>query len=165
MNIYNHTLKKPEIEFTDLDQAYQIHFIKEYIIAFILFALSIIVCILIKEYWYIAFCVLIMAAYCIYLFLQIYRSLTNRVLVIDGVCIDVSRKESTLFNSKDFASRTCKITIRTDDNMLISMPVPYSSDYKTGVTVRIYANDGTINQLNLNTYTVINPIYMHILAN
>ena len=29
--------------------------------------------------------------------------------------------------------------------------------------VRVYADEGSISQLNQNTYTIINPIYMHVL--
>ncbi len=156
---------KKVITFKELDVAYQNHFIKEYALAGILFIGSLVICILIKQYLYIIGCLLILAGYCIYLYSQIYRSLTNRILVIDGECIDMTKKENFILGSKDMASKTAKITIKTDNGILITQDVPYASNYKTGSKVRIYANENTLSQINQNTYTVINPVFMHILAN
>lgn len=153
------------LTFKELDMAYQNHFIKEYALAFALFIASLIICILIKQYLYILGCLLILAGYCLYLYSQIYKSLTNRVLVIDGECIDMTKKENFILGSKDMASKTAKISIRTQNGILLTQDVPYASNYKSGVKVRIYANENTLSQINQNTYTVINPIFMHILAN
>lgn len=162
---FKNKLKNTDIKFKDLDVAYQNHFIKEYVLAGCLFILAIIVCILINQYIYILGCVAILAGYSVYLYYQIYKSLTDQVLVIDGECVDIIKKENSFFGSKDVAAKTAKITIKCENEILITQDVPYSSNYKTGVTVRIYANEGTVSQLNQNTYTVINPIFMHILAN
>lgn len=158
------TFEKPEISFKELDIPYQNHFIKEYILAAGLFIIAVILCVLIKEYLYILGCFIGLAAYGLYLYWQIYKSLTNKVVVIDGKCTDVQKKENGLLKSTMFSSKTAKITIKTENGILITQDVPYSSAYKTGETVRIYANEGTLNQLNANTYTVINPIFMHVLA-
>lgn len=156
---------KTELKFKDLDTAYQNHFIKEYVLAGCLFVIAVIICIAIKQYLYILGCLLILAAYCLYLYSQIYKSLTDKVLVIEGECIDINKKENSFLGSKDVAAKTAKITVKCANGTLLTQDVPYASDYKTGVTVRIYANEGTISQINQNTYTVINPIFMHILAN
>jgi len=157
--------KEKVLTFKELDVAYQNHFIKEYALAGVLFIASLITCILIKHYFYILGCILIFAGYCLYLYLQIYRSLTDRILVIEGECIDMTKKENFILGNKDMASKTAKITLKTKDGILITQYVPYASNYKTGSLVRIYANENTLSQINQNTYTVINPVFMHILSN
>ena len=156
---------KKVITFKELDVAYQNHFIKEYALAGVLFIGSLVICILIKQYLYIIGCLLIFAGYCLYLYSQIYKSLTDKILVIEGECIDMTKKENFILGSKDMASKTAKITIKTQNGILITQDVPYASNYKTGSMVRIYANENTLSQINQNTYTVINPVFMHVLAN
>lgn len=157
-------LNKPKLRFSDLDAPYQNHFIKEYALAGVIFVSATIICILIKAYLYILFCFLIFMGYALYLYWQIYLSLTNKILVIDCKCTDIEKKEHSLFSSKDFVSKTCTISLEDNKGHKFTQPIPFSSEYKIGDTVRIYANERSISQINKNTYTVINPIFMHCLA-
>ena len=166
MNIKSFKLKKPELSFSDLDTPYQYHSIKELIFTSIGFLVAAIFFILIKEWLYILFAFLVAAGYALYVLWQIYKSLSNRVLVVDAKCVDLERKENKLFGalSKDATtSKTCTLILENDDGIKFTQPVAFSSSYKTGDTVRIYADEGSISQLNQNTYTIINPIYMHVL--
>ena len=166
MNINSFKLKKPELSFSDLDTPYQYHFIKELIFTGIGFLVAAIFFILIKEWLYILFAFLVAVGYALYVLWQIYKSLSNRVLVVDAKCVDLERKENKLFGalSKDATtSKTCTLILENDDGIKFTQPVAFSSSYKTGDTVRIYADEGSISQLNQNTYTIINPIYMHVL--
>lgn len=166
MNIERFKLKKTELSFSDLDTTYQYHFIKELAFTGIGFLVATIFFIIIKEWFYILFALLVAIGYTLYFLWQIYKSLSNRVLVVDAKCIDLERKENKLFGalSKDATtSKTCTLILENDDGLKFTQPVAFSSSYKTGDTVRIYADEGSISQLNKNTYTIINPIYMHIL--
>ena len=166
MNIKSFKLKKTELSFSDLDTPYQYHFIKELIFTGIGFLVAAIFFIFIKEWLYILFAFLVAAGYALYILWQIYKSLSNRVLVVDAKCVDLERKENKLFGalSKDATtSKTCTLILQNEEGLKFTQPVAFSSSYKTGDTVRIYADEGSINQLNQNTYTVINPIFMHVL--
>ena len=166
MNIERFKLKKTELSFSDLDTPYQYHFIKELAFTGIGFLVATIFFIIIKEWFYILFSLLVAIGYTLYVLWQIYKSLSNRVLVVDAKCIDLERKENKLCGalSKDATtSKTCTLILENDDELKFTQPVAFSSSYKTGDTVRIYADEGSISQLNQNTYTIINPIYMHIL--
>ena len=164
MKIGKFDTKNTELRFSELDQAYQNHFIKEYALAGAIFVGALLICIAIKQYIYVLGCVAIMLGYCVYLYIQIYKSLANKVLVLDLKCIDINKKESSLLGLKDMSSKTCTITLENEKGLKFTQPVPYANNFKTGDTIRIYANEGTISQLNQNTYTVVNPIFIHVLA-
>ncbi len=158
--------KKPELSFSDLDTTYQNHFIKEFVFTGLGFIVATIISVLIKKWCYILIALSIAFGYALYLLWQIYKSLSNKVLVIDAKCVDLERKENKLLGSASkeiTTSKTCTLLLENDDGMKIKQSVAFSSSYKTGDTVRIYADEGSISQLNQNTYTVINPIFMHVL--
>ncbi len=166
MKIFKFEMPDPELKFSDLDQPYQFHFIKEFILAGVGLILGIILCIIIQKFIYIPIIIAIALGYCIYVCFQIYKSLMNQVLVIDAKCIDLERKETRLLGSfsKDATtSKTCTLILENESGLKFRQAVAYSSSYKTGDVVRIYANEGSISQLNQNTYTVVNPIFMHTL--
>lgn len=166
MNFNSFKLKKPELSFSDLDTPYQYHFIKEFVLTAIGFVISTVFFIFIKQWLYIFFAFAIASGYAIYVLWQIYKSLSNHVLVIDAKCIDLERKENKLFGtlSKDATtSKTCTLLLENEEGLKFTQPVAFSSNYKTGDIVRIYCDEGSISQLNQNTYTVINPIFMHVL--
>ncbi len=166
MDISKFKLRKTELSFTDLDTPYQYHFIKELLFTVLGFLITAIIFIIIKEWLYILFSLLLAFGYSLYVIWQIYKSLSNQVLVVDAKCIDLERKESKLFGtlSKDATtSKTCTLLLQNEDGLKFTQPVAFSSNYKTGDIVRIYADEGSISQLNQNTYTIINPIFMHIL--
>ena len=166
MKIISFKFEKPELSFSDLDTPYQFHFIKELAFTGIGFLVTAGFLIVIKEWLYILFALLIAAGYALYVLWQIYKSLTNHVLVVDAKCIDLERKENKLFGalSKDSTtSKTCTLLLENEEGLKFTQPVAFSSNYKTGDTVRIYADEGSISQLNQNTYTIINPIFMHVL--
>lgn len=154
--------EKPQLSFSDLDAKYQNHFFKQFALTITLgISLSIFLALL-KQYEGLIGCILICLAYCAYTAYQIYRSLTNHVIILDAECINVEKKETNLLGLK--GARTCNITLKTTNDQKITQTVPYLAVYKTGDTIRIYANEGSISQLNNNTYTVINPIFMHVLS-
>ncbi len=166
MNIFRFKLEKPELSFSDLDTPYKNHFIKEFVYTGIGFLAATVFFIFIKKWLYILFALLLAAGYSLYVLWQIYKSLSNRVLVVDAKCIDLERKENKLFGSlsKDSTtSKTCTLILENEEGLKFKQPVAFSSSYKTGDTVRVYADEGSISQLNQNTYTIINPIYMHVL--
>ncbi|MCR4903335.1 MAG: hypothetical protein K6A23_10805 [Butyrivibrio sp.] len=166
MAMKDYKFEKPKLKFSDLDTPYQYHFIKELIFTFIGFIAAIAVFILIKEWTYIFFALFIALSYVLYVLWQIYKSLTNKVLVIDAKCIDLERKENKLLGSlsKDATtSKTCTLILQNSEGIKFKQPVAFLSDYKTGDVVRIYADEGSVSQLNQNTYTIINPIFMHII--
>lgn len=164
MNLDKIKLKKKEISFSDLDVPYQNHFIKEFVLTGIALIIAIVFCILIKKYTYILGCLLIALGYAAYVYSIIYRSLTGDVLVLDLKCTDLERKENALLGKKEWGSKTCKITLSSDEGLNFVQQVGFASEYKVGDIVRIYTQQNAISQLNRNTYTVLNPIFMHILA-
>lgn len=157
-------IKKPGKKFSELDIQYQNHFIKEYIATGAAFTLSVIFVILIQKYWYILGCFGIALSYSVYVYSLIYRSLTGKITYLDLVCTDLSRKENSIFGIKDLGAKTCTIMLKSEDGDNFTQSVAFSSSYKTGNIVRIYALEGSISQINQNTYTVINPVFMHILS-
>ncbi len=166
MQLGNFKPQKPSLSFSDLDSAYQNHFIRELLLTFAGFILGIIFAVFMKKWLYILIVFLAAFSYALYVVWQIYKSLCNKILVIDAKCIDLVRKETKLLGaaSKDMStSKTCTLILENEDGTKLKQSVAFSSDYKTGDTVRIYADEGTISQLNQNTFTVINPIFMHVL--
>ena len=166
MKIFNYSFEKPELSFSDLDAPYQSHFIKEFVLTGLGFIAATFVFVMLKEWFYIFIAFLIACGYAVYILWQIYKSLTNRVLVIDAKCIDLERKENKLLGSfsKDMTtSKTCTLLLENEEGIKFKQPVAFSSSYKTGDIVRIYSDEGSISQLNQNTYTVLNPIFMHVL--
>ena len=101
MNISNFKFKKPELSFSDLDTPYQYHFIKELALTAVGLVVSVIFFVLIKEWICILFAFLAAIGYSLYVLWQVYKSLSNRVLVVDAKCIDLERKE----NKVDFLSK------------------------------------------------------------
>ncbi|MCF0125154.1 MAG: hypothetical protein HUJ68_05260 [Clostridia bacterium] len=156
--------KKPEMSFNELDSVYQNHFIKEFVLTGILSLGSIILCIFIKRYLYILGCLLITTGYAFYLLYQIYKSLTGKILVLDLCCVDIKRQEKSLLGNKEAGSKTCSMVLKSENDLTFVQSVAFSSSYKTGDIVRIYAEDGSITQMNSNTYSVLNPVFMHVLA-
>ena len=166
MDISKFKFKKPELSFSDLDTPYQYHFIKELALTAVGLVVSVIFFALIKEWICILFAFLATIGYSLYVLWQVYKSLSNRVLVVDAKCIDLERKENKLlgsFSKDSTTSKTCNLILENDQGLKFTQPVAFSSSYKTGDTIRIYADEGSISQLNQNTYTVINPIFMHVL--
>lgn len=166
MSIINFKLEKPGLSFSDLDTPYHYHFLKELAFTGAGFLVAAVFFIVIKEWLYIVFVFLVAAGYALYVLWQIYKSLSNHVLVVDAKCIGLERKENKLFGalSKDSTtSKPCTLILENEEGLKFTQPVAFSSSYKTGDTVRIYADEGSISQLNQNTYTIINPIYMHVL--
>lgn len=164
MKIGKFELKKPELSFSDLDGPYQNHFIKEYVLLSLGFIIAVVFCILVKQYWYILGCIGLGGGYAIYLYSIIYKSLTGKVSILDLKCTDLVRKETSLFGMKDAGSKTCTLLLQSEEGLTFTQSVAFASTYKTGNIVRIYASEGSISQINRNTYTVINPIFMHVLA-
>ncbi len=156
--------EKPQMKFGDLDVLYQNHFIKESILALILYIFSFICCIFMKQHFYILGITALLLGYGLYLAFQIYKSLTNHVIVIDAKCIDINRQETSILGFKDIGSKTCKNILENEEGLKFTQEVPFASTYKVGDTVRIYSDENAVSQINQNTYTVINPIYMHVLA-
>ena len=156
--------KKPVMKFAQLDSEYQNHFYRMYFGVAICFLFSIPICILIKKYLYIILCLLIALAFCAYFYYQIYLSITDQIYVFDMECSDIVRKEKSLFGSKDMGSKTCSMTLKTKDGLNFVQSVAYASPYKVGDTVRIYAERNSLTQLNSNTFSILNPIFMHVLA-
>ena len=156
--------KKPDMSFLELDSAYQNHFYKQFALTGGLFLLSIIISLLIRKYLYILGCLFIAACYCLYLYYQIYKSLTGNVFVMELTCVEVNKQEKTFFGNKDIGSKTCSMILRSENDINFVQPVAYSSTYKPGDIIRIYAEDGSITQMNSNTYSILNPIFMHVLA-
>ncbi len=167
MKTLNLQFEKPGMKFSDLDTPYQYHFIKEFVLTGIAFFTSaLFIMIFMKKWQYILVAFLSAISYSLYILWQIYKSLTNMVLVVDAKCIDLERKENKLLGSpsKDATtSKTCTLILENEDGLKFKQPVAFSSPYKTGDTIRIYTDKGSISQLNQNTYTVINPIFMHVL--
>ncbi len=118
MQIGSFKLEKPELKFSDLDVTYQNHFIKEFILTGLGFIGSIIFCILIRKWTYILICLAIAAGYTVYVLWQIYKSLANKVLVIDAKCIDIERKENKVLGSMSkevTTSKTCTLILENED--------------------------------------------------
>ena len=158
---------KTDTKFSDLEMSYQGHFIKEYILAVVAFIAALLFCIFSKRYIDIIFCVVAVTLYSLYLWSQIRDSLVGKITAIDLTVIDIERKETKLLGSfsKDMTtSRTCNIKFEDNNKLRYVMSVPFSSAYKTGDIVRIYMNNGSASQLNQNTYTILNPVYMHIIS-
>ena len=104
MKIANFTFEKPEMKFSDLDTPYQYHFIKEFALTGAAFvAATLFIIIFMTQWLYILVALLAAAGYSLYILWQIYKSLTNKVLVVDAKCIDLERKENKLLGplSKD----------------------------------------------------------------
>ncbi|WP_026658239.1 hypothetical protein [Butyrivibrio sp. AC2005] len=166
MNLTKFIPKRPKLSFSDLDTPYQYHFIKELAFTAVGFIVCTVFFVFIRQWLYILFAFLIAAGYALYVIWQIYKSLSNQVLVVDAKCMDLERKENKLFGalSKEATtSKTCTLLLENEEGLKFTQPVAFSSSYKTGDIVRIYADDGSISQLNQNTYTIINPIFMHVL--
>lgn len=150
------------MNFSDLEIEYQNHFIKSFFITALLFFISIPICILIKKYWYILGCLFIASIYTLYLLTIIHKSLSDQIYIYDLLCTEVVRKEPTLFG-REIGLNSCTITLKAASGAKILLPVPYSSPYKVGDTLRIYAEQDSLSCISTNTYTILNPIFMHIL--
>ena len=157
-------MKKPVIKFSQLDSEYQNHFYRMYALVILFFVLSVPACILIKKYWYIVGCLIIAIAFGIYFYYQIYLSVTDQVYIFDLECTDIVRQEKSFLGSKDAGSKTCSMTLQTKDGKNFVQSVAFASPYKIGDTVRIYAEKNAVTQLNSNTFSILNPIFMHVLA-
>ena len=156
--------KKPEFSFLDLDEPYRFYFVRRFFIAFFLFITAVIFSIYMKLYIAIAVSAIALLIYYGTLIYNIYLSLSDQILIIDGECIDIDRTEFNILNDKDFSFGTCRMVLLTKDNLKINQIIPTASRYKKGDTVRIYFKKGNLNQLNNNTFSVINPIFIHTLS-
>lgn len=155
-------LEKPEINFSDLNSKYQSYFYKQFGLTGALCIFGIVLFTLLGQYKYIFICLALTLAYSLYLLNLIYKSLTNHIVVLDAECINISKKEANVFGVK--GARTCEIVLQTKSNLKINQSVPYLVPYKVGDTLRIYCHEGSISQINNNTYTIINPVFMHVLT-
>lgn len=151
-----------KIKFRDLDIEYQNHFIKNYVIAALFAFFFIVFSLLSHRYIYIIFILSATLLFSLYQSWLIYKSLTDQVYVYDLTCVDIERKNITLLSVKDIYN-TCHLTLKSDNDMNVVQPVPYSSSFNIGDIIRIYAEKDSLSKINNNTYTILNPIFIYTL--
>ncbi len=156
--------QKPEVSFFELDTPYKNMFYKKMAISFALFVAMAILAINSKVYMGILFCFIILLGYYASLFYDIYLSVTNQILFLEGKCIEIEKNEYNTGGFINFGFSTCKIILENDNGLKIIQSVPTINKYKEGNVVRIYYKNNTMNIVNNNTITIINPVFMHTLT-
>ena len=156
--------KKAEISMFDFDEPYRFYFYRKYIITFLFFLLCGGIIIYIKAFYALIFVILGFFGYIAYISYDVYLSLTNQILVMDGECTAIDTAEYNPTGIRDFGFGTCKLTITLPDGFKLSQNVPTINKYKEGDIVRIYYKKGSMDQINDNTFRVVNPVFMHKFA-
>jgi len=164
-------IKKPDASFRDLDTVYQNHFVREFFIALALYVLGIVLCFaFFRRLTNFLILTGVFLVYVVYLLYLIYESLIGKIVAIDAVCVDVKRKElkpnanTTVIDVLGLNANSCEIVLKDEEGNMFNQSVPMSSNYTINSTVRIYGHKSSIKQINANTYTVINPVFMHVLT-
>lgn len=128
----------------------------------ILIGLSI-ACIVSKDYRSIIVCALATFFYIAHLLYQGYGCFKGHIVSIDLYVTDVVRKEGKQMGKVFVSSKTCQVMLSDVNNNLYVQQAAYASAYKKGDIVRIYLRNGSISQINQNTYTILNPVFMRIM--